>query len=340
MSKLLTVFGATGNQGGSVIKAVLADPVLSKEFHIRGVTRDVSKPAAQALAAKGVEVVAADMASKASLADAIKGSDIVFLVTTPAFMSGGGTEEQLNGKNVADVVASEAGVKHLIYSSLLHVTDTTNGRLKHVVHFDDKAEVERYIRAKGIASTFVLPGYFMSNFTALQMIRKGEDGVFNLAYPVGEGSRFPLVDTESDIGESFCFCPFPHNGLNCYVSRKLTCEELVSGKFVVAAMRNRDSVLGKQILAAADYYTPARIVSEFQEVTGKTARFVQVDAEAYRGFFPAPMADEMLENHLFIGEPGYYAGKDLKESLDLVGGVGLKPTSGKEFLEANKAAFQ
>ncbi|KAH0435091.1 NmrA family transcriptional regulator [Colletotrichum camelliae] len=323
MSKLLTVFGATGNQGGSVIKAVLADPVLSKEFQIRGITRDVSKPAAQALAAKGVEVVAADMASKASLADAIKGSDTVFLVTTPAFMSGGGTEEQLNGKNVADVVASEAGVKHLIYSSLLHVTDTTNGRLKHVVHFDDKAEVERYIRAKGIASTFVLPGYFMSNFTALQMIRKGEDGVFSLAYPVGEGARFPLVDTESDI-----------------VSRKLTCEELVSGKFVVAAMRNRDSVLGKQILAAADYYTPARIVSEFQEVTGKTARFVQVDAEAYRGFFPAPMADEMLENHLFIGEPGYYAGKDLEESLDLVGGVGLKPTSWKEFLEANKAAFQ
>ena len=57
MSKILTVWGATGNQGGSVIRAVLADPVLSKEFKIRGITRDVSKPAAQALAAKGVEVV-------------------------------------------------------------------------------------------------------------------------------------------------------------------------------------------------------------------------------------------------------------------------------------------
>lgn len=58
MSKILTVFGATGNQGGSVIKAVLADPVLSKEFKIRGITRDASKPSAKALAAKGVEVVA------------------------------------------------------------------------------------------------------------------------------------------------------------------------------------------------------------------------------------------------------------------------------------------
>jgi uncharacterized protein YbjT (DUF2867 family) len=57
MSKIFTVFGATGNQGGSVIKAILADPVLSKQFKLRGVTRDPSKPAAQALTAKGVEMV-------------------------------------------------------------------------------------------------------------------------------------------------------------------------------------------------------------------------------------------------------------------------------------------
>lgn len=56
MSKLITVFGATGNQGGSVIKHILDDAVLSKQFRIRGITRDVSKPAAQALIAKGVEM--------------------------------------------------------------------------------------------------------------------------------------------------------------------------------------------------------------------------------------------------------------------------------------------
>ena len=62
MSKILTVFGATGNQVGSVIKSVLSDPVLSKEFKIRGVTRDVNKPAARALTAKGVEMVAVSQA--------------------------------------------------------------------------------------------------------------------------------------------------------------------------------------------------------------------------------------------------------------------------------------
>jgi uncharacterized protein YbjT (DUF2867 family) len=57
MSKLLTVFGATGNQGGSVIKTVLADPELSAEFRIRGVTRNASKPAAKSLADQGIEIM-------------------------------------------------------------------------------------------------------------------------------------------------------------------------------------------------------------------------------------------------------------------------------------------
>lgn len=57
MSKLITVFGATGNQGGSVIEALLADETLRKEFKIRAITRDTSKPAAKALEGKGVEVV-------------------------------------------------------------------------------------------------------------------------------------------------------------------------------------------------------------------------------------------------------------------------------------------
>jgi uncharacterized protein YbjT (DUF2867 family) len=58
MSKLITVFGATGNQGGSVIEQLLSDSKLSQDFKVRGITRDTSKPVARELANRGVELVA------------------------------------------------------------------------------------------------------------------------------------------------------------------------------------------------------------------------------------------------------------------------------------------
>ena len=55
--KLFVIFGATGNQGGSVIKSILGDPKAAQQFKLRGITRDPSKPNAQALTAQGVECV-------------------------------------------------------------------------------------------------------------------------------------------------------------------------------------------------------------------------------------------------------------------------------------------
>lgn len=67
MSKLITVFGATGNQGGSVIKDILEDPQLSREYKIRGITRDTSKKSAQELVKQGVEVVSVRVQTSPSL---------------------------------------------------------------------------------------------------------------------------------------------------------------------------------------------------------------------------------------------------------------------------------
>lgn len=79
--KLLTIFGATGNQGGSVISVILGSQSLSSKYALRAITRDTSKPNAQALASKGVELAKADLNDKASIAEAIKGSYGVFAVT-------------------------------------------------------------------------------------------------------------------------------------------------------------------------------------------------------------------------------------------------------------------
>lgn len=82
MSKLFVVFGATGQQGGSAVDFVLNDPQLSKEFSVRALTRDPSKPAAQTLKEKGAEVVAANVDDVESIAKAVKGAHTVFIVTT------------------------------------------------------------------------------------------------------------------------------------------------------------------------------------------------------------------------------------------------------------------
>lgn len=75
-------------------------------------------------------------------------------------------------------------------------------------------------------------------------------------------------------------------------------------------------------------------------MTGNKATFTSVDSETYTSFFPSPMGLEMLENHLFIEKPGYYAGRSLEESRELLKSVGLKPTTWEEYLVRNKDLFK
>lgn len=108
-----------------------------------------------------------------------------------------------------------------------------------------------------------------------------------------------------------------------------------TGKFVKAIIKNRDATLGKQILVAENYYTPEQIASDLESATGKKTHFVQLSAEQYKGFLPAFIAQEMLENHLFIEDPGYYNGAELGESHNILED---KLTTWKEFI-ANSGAF-
>ncbi|KAK7214720.1 hypothetical protein V2G26_002723 [Clonostachys chloroleuca] len=304
MSKILTVFGATGNQGGSVISALLADPVLSKEYKIRGVTRDTSKPAAKALASKGVELVSADLSSPETIRGAVEGAHSVFIVTN-YWESGSAEVELAQGKAVADA-SKAAGVKNLIFSSLINVTEASKGALTHVKHFDAKATVEKYIREIGVPATFVMPGFYMSNL--FEMIRKNEDGTFTWALPVdGDKAQVPVFDASGD-----------------------------TGLFVKAALKLSEST-GRRILAAAEYISPNQLIAEFSEVTGHKATFAQVPVDVFKSFLPPQIADEMNDNMLLLQDPGYYQGADLTDSLQL---LDAKPTTWKAFVAANKAKWE
>ena len=100
--KIVVVFGATGNQGGSVINSILGDPKTAEDFKIRGITRDPSKPNAKALEARGVETVAADINSKDQIKAALQGAYGVFAVTNYWEKMDAELEKQ-QGQNIADL---------------------------------------------------------------------------------------------------------------------------------------------------------------------------------------------------------------------------------------------
>ena len=136
------------------------------------------------------------MSIPGSVQPVVQGAHTVFLVTN--FWEMRSAEVEITqGKNVADACKA-AGVQHLIWSSLLNVTEISGGTLTHVSHFDSKATVESYIREIGVPATFVLPGTFM--YGLYEIVEKQDDGSYSFNLPVGDDARFPLVDVELDTG--------------------------------------------------------------------------------------------------------------------------------------------
>lgn len=156
MTNLLVVFGATGQQGSSVIFKVLEDAELSKTYKVRGLTRDPTKPDAQALAKRGVEVVRCDTDDRSSVKAALQGAHTVFAMTVSLYKPGGMEEELAQGKAIADE-AGAAGVQFLVYSSVPSPKKISGGKYP-VDSFDVKDQVRDYISGLPIKSAFFLPG--------------------------------------------------------------------------------------------------------------------------------------------------------------------------------------
>ena len=119
MPKVITVFGATGGQGGGVICALLKAIARGEDYAVRAVTRNPDGPKAQDLKSKGCEVVRCDMDDSVSVEEAVKGSYGVFLVTN--YWEHFSKDKEIDqGKRVVDI-CEKLGVKHLIYSGLENV---------------------------------------------------------------------------------------------------------------------------------------------------------------------------------------------------------------------------
>jgi len=151
--KVIAVTGASGQQGGAVARHLLA-----QGWKVRALTRDPDKPAAQALAAAGAELVQADNDDRASLERAMQGAYGAFGVQN-FWLPGVGKEGEIRqGKNAADA-AKAAGIQHFVYSSV-----GSAHRGMGQAHFESKWEIEQYIQALGLAYTILRPVLFMDNY--------------------------------------------------------------------------------------------------------------------------------------------------------------------------------
>lgn len=168
MAGHFAVLGATGAQGGAVVKALL-----DGGSTVRGITRRTDSASAQRLSAAGVEVVAADLSDKAAVARAFTGVDGAYALTTP--FEEGPEAEVAQGRTILDA-ALAARLPHLVFSSVADADQHTG-----IPHFDSKAEVEESLARSGLSYTIVGPSYFYDNM--LGGLDDIKAGVFALPLP-------------------------------------------------------------------------------------------------------------------------------------------------------------
>ena len=185
--KIIAVFGATGLQGGGVVRALRANG----RFKVRAVTRNPDKHRDLA-----DEVVAGDLDRPETLKAALAGAHGVFLVTN--FWQPG-TDE---GKQALAAVraAKEAGVQHFIWSTLPNVEAITGGKFD-VPHFTGKAKIERIVREGGFANhTFVVAPFYYQNLIGMMAPQKQADGTVGWMLPLDPAVRAIHMGDISELG--------------------------------------------------------------------------------------------------------------------------------------------
>jgi len=202
--KIIAVLGSTGSQGSGLVSAILADP--NGGFAARAITRDPSKDAAKAMAAKGAEVVAGNLDDVESLKKAFAGAYGVFAVTN-FWEHFSGEKEIAQAKNIAEA-AKAAGVKHVIWSTLedtrklMAADDTRMPMLQgkyRVPHFDAKAEANAHFA--GLPTTFFMVSFYWDNLYLFALAPKKDDkGVYSWAFPMGDAKLAGIA--KDDIGKA------------------------------------------------------------------------------------------------------------------------------------------
>ncbi|KAJ2743527.1 hypothetical protein GGI20_003682 [Coemansia sp. BCRC 34301] len=279
MNKLVAIVGATGLQGGSVLKS-LHD---TGRYKLRALTRDPSGKQAVSLKAKypGVEWVRADLDDPASLRSAFQGAGVVFGVTqffqrdiSERVEGGNENAEFEQGKNIVDAAIAE-GVHSMVLSSLDSIIQLSHGKYTGVLHFEGKHKIEEYLTSKldKIKGYFVYAGFYMENFVSYSRISPEDNRTVEFTLPLKPTTKLPLVDTAND-----------------------------TGPVVAYILEHPEECLGLVVEASGGYYEVQDMAKAFTEVTGIPSRYVQIPYEYID-------SDELVQMFKSQEEFGYYEGR-------------------------------
>jgi uncharacterized protein YbjT (DUF2867 family) len=265
--KIIAVVGATGAQGGGLVRAILEDK--NGPFSARAITRDVNSDKAKALAEAGAEVVKGDADDIKSLKKAFEDAHGAFCVTF--FWEHMKPEKELSqARNMAQA-AKDAKVEHVIWSTLedtrksIPLSDdrmpTLMGKYK-VPHLDAKGEANAIFTELGVPTTFLVTSFYWDNFIHFGMgPKKGADGKLAITLPMGKKKLAGIA--AEDIG-----------------------------KTAYRIFEEGDEHIGKTIGIAGGHLTGAQMAKALSKALGQEIRYNEVTPEAFRGFgFPG--ADDL-----------------------------------------------
>lgn len=272
--RIIAVVGATGTQGGSLVRAILGD--VSGRFIPRGVSRNVNSDKAKALAKLGAEVVAADIDDVESLKRAFKGAYGAYCVTF--FWEHFSPEKEIAQASNMAKAAKEAGIEHVIWSTLedtrkwVPLNDgrmpTLMGKYK-VPHADAKGEANQVFTELSLPTTFLLTSAYWENLIYGGMgPQKGPDGKLAITLPIGD-KKFPGIAAE-DIGK----CAF-------------------------GIFKQGREYIGKTVGIAGEHLTGGQMANALTRALGQEVRYNDVPPDVYRSS-GVPGAEEIGNMYQFL----------------------------------------
>jgi uncharacterized protein YbjT (DUF2867 family) len=295
--KIIAVLGATGAQGGGLVRAILNDP--GSGFAVRAITRDLNSDKARELAAMGAEVVKADVDDRESLERAFQGAYGAYLVTF--FWEHFSPEKETAQARGMAEAAKATGLKHVIWSTLedtrrwVPLDDdrmpTLQGRYK-IPHFDGKGEADAYFKELGVPTTFLMASFYWDNMIHFGMgPKRSGDGKLAITLPMGDAKLAGIA--AEDIGP----CAY-------------------------GIFKRGTEMIGRTVGIAGEQLTMADMAARLSEALGEEVRYNAVPPAIFRSFgFPG--AEDLGNMFQFYEEfEGYLEGaRDVARSRELHPGL-------------------